>query len=256
MPLDETLKAIAGLKFRFIELFGSPPHAWHKDLDKKSRKQLHETLRSLGLEVVSINPGFPGNLASTHSSVRRLTTDEYKANIELASDLDCKLVIVIPGGGNVFDGRTIEKMKEVAKEGIEEIAHFGDDRGIGVGVEICPGSITQTGVELRGFIGEVGLESLGAVYDSGNLAVTGESQAKTIEALGKSLVHVHLCDNDCVHNDKLPIGQGKIDFAAIHKALEGVGYEGYSTLELFYTKNPNLGLAESKRKLEQLGWQT
>jgi protein FrlC len=256
VSLGEALKGIAALKFRFVELFASPPHAWHRDMDKKGRRELHETLRSLGLQVVSINPGFPGDLANAFLSMRELTKEEYKAYIDLARDLDCKTVIIGVGRKGLFDGRTIEKVREVAIQGVREIVRFGDDRGIVVGAEASPVSITRTGAKLRDFIDEVRLGSLGAVYDSGNIAVTGESQAKTIEGLGESLVHVHLCDNDCVHNDKLPIGQGKIDFAAIYNALKGVGYDGYSTLELFYPKNPDLGLAESKRKLEQLGWQT
>ena len=51
-----------------------------------------------------------------------------------------------------------------------------------------------------------------------------------ISELGSRISNVHLADS----NRRLP-GEGHIDFPAVHRQLEAIGYDGYAALEVLNT---------------------
>jgi len=63
-------------------------------------------------------------------------------------------------------------------------------------------------------------------YDVGNSTEAGFDVVKEIRWLGKSRIcQIHLKDNPHY------LGEGKIDFTAVLKAIEDIGFHGYANLE-------------------------
>jgi sugar phosphate isomerase/epimerase len=104
-------------------------------------------------------------------------------------------------------------------------------------------------------IEEVGADNVKAVYDVCNVNVRC-SPIPAVEALGKLITLVHICDNDGKTWKKLPVGMGNINFEALFKSLRKVGYKGWSMLEVPYPEDPDKGLAISRDKLTTIGWVT
>ena len=66
---------------------------------------------------------------------------------------------------------------------------------------------------------------------------------------------IHLNDNDG-RFEKLPVGQGTIDFGAISNKLLEMGHTRPYILEIVIPGGTDENLRESKTALEELGWPT
>ncbi len=87
----------------------------------------------------------------------------------------------------------------------------------------------------------VGSKALQVYYDVGNSTNAGFDPIREIRWLGRDRIcQVHL-------KDKGYLGEGSIDFVAVLKALEDIGYKGYANLE---TSSPSKNIeADMKRNL-------
>jgi sugar phosphate isomerase/epimerase len=84
----------------------------------------------------------------------------------------------------------------------------------------------------------VGSPAVRVYYDVGNSQDMGYPILDEIRQLGARIVEVHAKDTKDLY------GQGSMDFAAVRRALEGIGYKGWFVIE--GTKMP-LGVEESVR---------
>ena len=76
-------------------------------------------------------------------------------------------------------------------------------------------------------IDRVGSPALKVYYDVGNSTDKGRDILKEIRTLGKQklICEFHFKDGDCV------LGQGRIDFKQVRKALDDIGYSGWIQIE-------------------------
>ncbi|HMA53345.1 MAG TPA: TIM barrel protein, partial [Acidobacteriota bacterium] len=87
-------------------------------------------------------------------------------------------------------------------------------------------------------LARVGSPAVQVYYDVGNSQDVGYPILDEIRELGSRIVEVHAKDAKDLY------GKGSMDFPAVRKALEGIGYKGWFVLE--GTKMP-LGVEESVR---------
>jgi sugar phosphate isomerase/epimerase len=81
--------------------------------------------------------------------------------------------------------------------------------------------------------------------DIGHLFCVGDDPAQVIRNHPEHVAHVHLEDigKNRVHQHLTP-GKGVIDFLGIFKALEEVGYTGWTTVELYPYETTAGGVAK------------
>lgn len=92
------------------------------------------------------------------------------------------------------------------------------------------------------------LPRTGVLADTFHMSIEDGDIPRAIRDGGKWIRHVHLGDN----NRLLP-GNGTLDWSAIARALEDIGYEGYVNLECgFATDNPGQELADQAKFLRNL----
>jgi sugar phosphate isomerase/epimerase len=85
-----------------------------------------------------------------------------------------------------------------------------------------------------------GSKAVKVYYDTGNSASRGFDVVKEIRWLGKArIAQIHLKDG------RGYLGEGKIDFAAVLKALADIGYEGFAVLE---TPSPSGSIEADMRR--------
>ena len=87
-------------------------------------------------------------------------------------------------------------------------------------------------------INRVGSEAIGVYYDVANSQSKGHDICREIRLLGKHIAEFHAKDYDGLY------GKGSIDFKAVRKAIDDIGYRGWLVME--GTKMP-LGVEESCR---------
>ena len=94
-------------------------------------------------------------------------------------------------------------------------------------------SVCSDAAEMIRYIDALGGDAV-ACLDVGHAGLVGEAADEMIIALGDRLKALHIHDNDFVHDLHTAPFVGKMNFAAITKALHKIGYKGDITLEANY----------------------
>ncbi|SNS35925.1 D-tagatose 3-epimerase [Granulicella rosea] len=86
----------------------------------------------------------------------------------------------------------------------------------------------RTAAEAKRLCEAVGHPRVGVTIDTFHANIEERSIPAAIALLGSHLKHMHISEND-----RGLLGQGHVDFPAIVRALESVGYDGYLMIEGF-----------------------
>jgi sugar phosphate isomerase/epimerase len=168
-------------------------------------------------------------------------------------------VVTITGGrpadlatlGLPIDGPDV--MGRRLLDGVEQTIAMADLAGVDVAFEPEPGQFIETTAQLKALIDEVDHPRFGANVDVGHAWCAGDDPAESIRILGQKVMHLHLEDiKDRRHFHLIP-GLGEIDFRAIARALDDIGYAGAAAVELYtYPNEPDRAAKESHAALAPL----
>jgi len=180
------------------------------------QKTYREAARRTGLEIASLAIGEMNSVP-----LKR----DPRAAAWLAESIDvCKalgLSITMPacfGAGDLDMGNAAEIDHLVGV--LKEVAPKAEKQGIAIGME----NYLSAEDNLR-IIDRVGSPALRVYYDVGNSTDKGRDILKEIRALGKLICELHAKDGRSM------LGQGRIDFRAVRKALDDVEYSGWIQIE-------------------------
>jgi len=93
-PILDEVKAIAELKFDYLELAMDPPHGDYKSV-KGQKRDIQETLKRYDLELVCHLPTFLST-ADLTDRLRQASIDEVFASLEVAADMEPLKVVLHP----------------------------------------------------------------------------------------------------------------------------------------------------------------
>jgi sugar phosphate isomerase/epimerase len=96
--------------------------------------------------------------------------------------------------------------------------------------------------------------AVGLNFDIGHMYCVKDEPAPTVHRLQKWIRHVHLEDIAAtrVHHHLIP-GEGAIDFKAVLKALDDIGYRGWVTIELYpYIDDPDVAARTARERIVKI----
>jgi protein FrlC len=233
--LDDTIRRIAAAGYDGIEIGCAAPHAWPDHLNGSRRKELRSLLENEKLTPVSLLPapgGGPGNNpASPLPTERRATTDHYKAVVDLAADLGAGLVLYI--GGWQVHGTNRKDALAWSLECLVEVADHARARQIVLAVEPTPAdsNLIESADDAIELMRRANKPNVKVMFDTFHALYRNEVSSDYVRSMGDSLVHVHAADTD-----RLPPGEGKVDFLSVLRALQDVDYQGYITMEIGFSR--------------------
>jgi sugar phosphate isomerase/epimerase len=225
-PLQQ-IEWIASLGFGFVDLTLEPPMAASWLVDPA---RLRRALEQHGLAVVG-HTAYYLPLASGIEEIRRAAVAELRRCADVFAAVGARYMNLHPDHHAPMHDRRffIERNLET----LLELQPYAASRGIGLMIENLPGdfnSAAQLG-ELLDPVPEIGLH-----LDIGhaNLMVVESTMEGLLAAYGSRLRHVHLHDNKGGSADlHLPLGTGSVDLRQAVRLLQGHGYDGTITLEVF-----------------------
>ena len=245
----ERMQKAARLGYDGVELMVVRPDELRVD-------QIHTQVSKVGLEVAAIASGAiymtdKVSLLASDPEVSRRAAIRLDALIDLAAALEAPIVTI-----GSFRGRLAWAGGPEARGKLVDILRMGAEKAMRQGVRLVlepvnryEGDIVITAEEGLGLIEEVGHSHLGLLLDTYHVNIEESSLTDPFRRAMESgrLWHVHLGDSN-----RLPPGQGHIDFPGIVAALSESGYQGYLSAELLARPDPDTAAEATIKYMRQL----
>lgn len=226
LETEKAFERIAGLGFRHSEIFFNSP----SELDSSFLNELKAISRACGTGITSLHPytSFAEGYILFSGYKRRFNDglELYKRYFNAASVLGAEYIVL----------HGAKALREIsAEEYAERFARLNEAAksfGCTVAHENVVNFVGQTPEFMKIMKKHIG-DDFKMVLDIKQARRTGVDPLCFIEAMGSSIVHVHLSDfnNGC---DCLPpCEKGSFDFEALFRALDKVGFDGKCMIELY-----------------------
>ena len=229
--LDEAIRRIAAIGYDGIEIGCAAPHAWPAQLGAARRRDLKSLMKDEGLVPVSLLPapgGGPGNNpASILPEERTAAIAHYKEVVDLAHDLGATRVLYICGW--LAFGVSYEDGWRWTLAAITEIAKYAAAKGITIVIE--PTAADSNPIDTAGqalvLREQCGQPNVKVMFDTYHAIYRNEVSSDYVHEMAAHLDHVHFADED-----RLPPGEGGVDWHGVMQALKNIEFKGYITMEI------------------------
>lgn len=222
-----------------------------RDWSAADRRRLKDQCQRLGLSIVclaSYGTDINAELEPLASQELALLSE----NIVLAHDLGAPCVRLY-GGRQVAHEEWAGSIDRVASR-LRSLTGLCRQTGVKIAIENHFGTLTRTAAETMALINAVGTPEVGVLYDQANIAYDrGEEYSEAIRLQAPHILHVHAKDlvyltgasesdvSSVTHlsSEKriakwVLLGHGVLQWPGILRALAGIGYDRYITVEYTY----------------------
>jgi len=257
----DALKHLASLGYDKFEMVVFPPHCWPREMSEADRREYRDWLDGEGKRVTSFcYPLLDNNPNGTDELMRRYTLDRYKEMIDLAAEWKCPYQVAIPGPVNSLINPPKEWMMEWFVAGVRELADHAKGTGVTILLENVPFAFIPGAEELGDVARKIGPD-VGINFDVCNSAFIREDPAEMIRKLGPLVKNVHISDSGYEEFKHERLGTGIVEPEPTGAALNEIGFEGVSVLEIIADamtegENPEDDIKASHAILAESHWET
>ncbi|MFC7154643.1 sugar phosphate isomerase/epimerase family protein [Halomarina halobia] len=247
MPFEESVAWAADEGFDFVELLLDGPYARERIVDR--RASMRTTLDAGGVDLVvhlpfAVDPGSP------FAPVRQGAVAELVAGMDLAVDLGAGTVVFHPSSDAWDLGWTATERREFVHAGLDDLVPAARERDL----EPCLENV------ISGYYDATAFPELlerypdaSMTFDTSHALLAGMDEpgmASFCRDHADRIGHLHLVDTRGGGDEHLPVGMGRIDFAAVFAGLTEAGWSGTATLEVGTEDYDTIALG--KRHVEEL----
>ena len=230
---ERHVQLVASLGFEGVELAVRDPGT----LDVPRLKKL---LNATGLTVPAIGTGRvfgEDGLSFTDPSpeVRTKAMERIKRHVELAAELQAQEVV------GLIRGRCSERVPrpeamKLVEDALAHCASYALARGAMLALEPInryETDLLNSVAECLPVVRSIG-EGIGLLVDTFHMNIEEVDIAESIRSAGKAITHVHFADSN-----RWAPGCGHIDFGAVVRVLEEIGYNGFVSAEILPRPSPD-----------------
>lgn len=203
----------------------------------------HLAEMGLGASGIGVMPGGGASAVSADKAERDAALDHIKWIIDCTAAIGGDVAagpFHQPLGEFSGAGPTADEVKRVA-EVHKQAAQYAAKSGVTLAVEPLNRFecyFINTATQAADLVKAVDEPNYGYLYDTFHFNIEENSITDVIGQTIDQITHVHISEN----NRGIP-GAGHIDFPSVFKALKGVGYDGWMTIEAFGSAMPDLAAA-------------
>ena len=194
-----------------------------------------------GIQLYSVASGLYWSywLNSDDAAERQKAQDIVKKQLETAAALGCESILVIPGTVNAefaAPGRVIdyETTYRRSLEALLQLKDYAEACKVEIALENVWNKFLLSPMEMRDFIDKIGSPYVGSYLDIGNVLANGFPE-HWITTLAHRIKKVHFKDYRMeaggLHGF-VDLLAGDVNYPAVTKALEAVGYDGWVSAEM------------------------
>jgi sugar phosphate isomerase/epimerase len=245
----ERLHKAVDLGYDGVELMVARPN----ELDAM---EIRSQVSKYGLEIAAIASGAVYmtdqlTLLASNSEVSRRAEERLNALIGFAAAVSAPLVTVGSFRGRLAWSNNLRARAELIRifKGAAEKASAQNVRLVIEPLNRYESDIINDATEGIAFIRQVGHSHIGLLLDTFHVNIEEPSIYNCFrQAMAEHrLWHVHIGDSN-----RLPPGQGHMDFAGIVNTLREIDYQGYLSAELYPRPDPDTAAADTIRYMRQL----
>ncbi len=232
LPLNQALDVAARLGADAVEI-----DARHElkpaELSQTGLRQLRKLLDERRLQVSAISYLTRRGYNVTEQLDKRVagTKEALKLAYQLGAPVVVNQIGLVPAKS---EGAEWNLLVEV----LNDLGRFGEHNG----ARLAATTGSESGTDLAGLLAALPEGSIGVDLDAGNLLVNGFSPREAVEALGRSVIHVHATDGvrDLARGrgSEVTLGRGAADYPSLLGQLEELNYRGYFTILRRTSENP------------------
>jgi sugar phosphate isomerase/epimerase len=255
--LNDTINILSKIGYNGIEILCDIPHAYPKNLTNSDINELKQLLSKLKISISNLNAFTLFAIGDTHHpswiendiESRKMRIDHTLDCIKLARKLGVSNISTEPGGPVNSQGLSENELLRIFENGINEVLKTAEDENVTVLVEPEPGLLIENSEQFIKFIKNFDSKHIGLNFDIGHFFCVGEDPSQVIYKLSEYVRHVHLEDiaADRTHHH-LMLGEGAIDIESVFKSLKDIGYEGFTTIELYPYQECPINAAKNAMK--------
>ena len=258
-PLAAALTEIAAAGFAGVEILADKPHWYPDHFDEREAAGIRAELSQLKLAVSNVNGNctfgyfsdappeafFEPSLVSPVAKMRADRVRMICHTLRFAHAIGAENISIT--SGKALPTMPPEKGLAQLRESLRPVLELAEKLQVRVGFECEPGLLIEWATELCELIDAMGSPMLGANLDIGHSVVMGEDVPATLALLQGRIWNCHIEDLVGRKHYHLIPGRGNFDWARLKRALEGIGYERFLTVELYsYPDRPVEAARESR----------
>jgi sugar phosphate isomerase/epimerase len=245
----DALRRLQALGLDGFDVILAPGHLWPDELSPAARAALARTVAAEGIRIDSLNfPALDLNLASAIAEVRAYTVARYRDALALGGELGVRGVVAVPGRVSALAGPPAVDTERWLEESIGELLVAAEQADASLFLELHPQSPIPTVESLDRFVVRFDDSRLRVAYDVANAEFVREDHGEALRRLARRLGQVHLSDATASRWAHDRVGRGSVDFPAVLRALDEVGFDGACILEVV-TAAPVEDIAASRDTL-------
>lgn len=261
----EAAERIAALGYEGLELMADVPHAWPAGLLASSKQAIRDAMTHRNLAFSNVNAFMMNAIADARQpywypsfidpepNYRQVRIDHTRRALSLCAELGAPHITTEPGGP-LAPGQSRQEAIDLFVEVLKPLAEHAHNVGVLLLIEPEPGLLLETTDQYLEVAERLNSPSIGLNFDVGHAYCVSEDIPAAIKKLAPQIRHFHVEDISAerVHHHLVP-GMGAIDFAEVFKAIQGIGYNGWVTVELYpFVEDPDAAAREAYRVLKPL----
>lgn len=253
-PYGETIQRLHELGFKGVELIGWNRKVLDEYYTDDTIAKIKNQVKGLGMVLTNFNHT-PEGIASLNPEIANEKLNNFYRAIEVAEKLGSENVTQVAGFPFGIDHESVMELRHVAemqvwsypdpsggndwKEAynhyvgmIRKCCQHAKKFGLRVLIEPHPYRWCNNTPSLLRLFDHVGEDNLGCNFDPSHMFPSGDMPEWSVHMLKGRLWHTHFSDNDTLTNVHWRPGQGKINWKAVMKSLDEIGYNGTINFEL------------------------
>lgn len=240
----DAVRTIARIGYAGVEIMADKPHMRPDTYTDAEANELRKIIEDAGLVVSNVNAftGFCFSDGDTYhptwveadAKKRQQRIDHTLRAIELTARIGGNHISLQPAGP--YMGRDVDALYEMFAEGIDACLSQAKACGVTLGVEPEPGLLIERSDQYerlkQGFFADEPFVKMNS--DLGHFYCVRQDPVTVLREHAAEIRHVHIEDitAERVHQHLVP-GEGVMDFAAIFRTIDAIGYHGMVTVELY-----------------------
>ncbi len=216
-------------KFQAAKLAGFDGVEVNSHLD---RNEVLKAMDSTGLPVPSVcdDRHWKYMLSDPDPKIRELGIEALRLSLEDAKAYGADTVLLVPG--RVNETVSYDVCWNQSIEEIKKVIPLAEKLKVKIAIENVGNNFLLSPLEAANYVDQFGSQMIASYFDCGNILAYGWPE-QWIRILGKRIAKVHIKDNrrKRVEGESVKLGEGDVNWPAVMKALDDIGYRNWTTIE-------------------------